>query len=100
MSDEITREEKIAFLKHLFPEPTYSVEWLAGFFKKHKNTIRYQIEIHEVPTIKPFGSPLVLQEELIQWMLEKDEKEKCDYRNIGIAAVLERRKKLSKRHNP
>jgi hypothetical protein len=96
VNDEITRDEKISFLKRLFPDKMYSLDGLARFFKVHNRTVRYWVEVYEVPTVKFTGSPMIMQESLIEFLLRVDDKNKCDERNVGLDCVIADIKKLAK----
>ena len=98
MSDQITLDEKVAFLKQMFPDKMYSVDGLAKYFQVHKNTVRYWIEVYEIPTIKLTGSPMILQGSLIQFLLRVDTKNRCEEKNVGIEFVIAEIKKISKRN--
>lgn len=98
MSDEITTDEKIAFLKHLFPEKMYTVAELAKMFKRTKRTIEYWMAIYEIPSLKVTGSPMILQESLIEWLLrtESNEEKNCGLEFI-LADMKKRLQKVTKR---
>ena len=97
MSDEITREEKVAFLKHMFPERMYNFGELAKIFKRSSRTIEYWVMIYEVPTVKWVGSPVVTQDSLISWLIKADSKNCKEEKNQGIQFVLEELKKDCKK---
>jgi hypothetical protein len=99
LSDEptITRDEKIAFLKHMFPERRYNYEMLAREFKKSKQTIEYWVATYEIPTVKFVGSPLIEQASLIEWLLRMDCKNCNEEKLQGLEFVIAELKKVHKK---
>jgi hypothetical protein len=82
-------DPKIALIKSLVPERMYNFEQLAHLFRCHKNTIAYQVELYEVPTIKITGTPFILQESIVAWFLKADERNRNAGKNCGFDSVLD-----------
>ena len=81
---EITHDDKVRFIKHLFPKPMYSYRELAAMFNRNVRTISYWVFKYEVPTIKLTGSPMILQENLVNMLLKADAKKTDEVSSIGI----------------
>lgn len=81
---EITHDEKVRFLKHLFPNPFYSYRELATIFNRNVRTISYWVLKYEVPTFKMTGSPFIIQANLINMLLKADKKTTDENNNIGL----------------
>lgn len=100
MSDEITLDEKISFLKHLFPEDIYTIPMIAAVLRVHPNTVRYWLEVYEVPMFRVTATPKIMQDSVVDMMLKIDAKTKCDDRLIGLDSVIASIKKFPKPHKP
>jgi hypothetical protein len=90
MSD-ITREDKIAFLKVHFPNKSYSILEIATFLHCSKKTTRYWMTRYEVPTVRITGTPFVLQGNLIDFLLQSDEDHSNEDDNIGLRFCIKRK---------
>ncbi|MFA5379573.1 MAG: hypothetical protein WC455_27695 [Dehalococcoidia bacterium] len=93
---EITHDEKVEFLKHLFPKTRYSFDELADWFECSKSNIKYWVEIYGVPTLKVTGSPFILQDNLVNMFLTADRKNRDTERLVGLEFVLEDMRKSPK----
>jgi hypothetical protein len=89
----ITKDDKVKFLKHLLPKPLYSFDEIATLFSCSKSSIKYWVEIYEVPTIKVTGSPFVLQVNLVDMFLAADKKNRDENRLCGLDFALSVKKK-------
>jgi hypothetical protein len=92
---EITLDEKVAFLKHLFPKKAYTFGELAEFFHCSKSNIKYWVAIYEVPTMRVTGSPVIIQGNLFNMLLRADKKHRNEELLTGLDFVLDDLKKMS-----
>jgi hypothetical protein len=88
VSDEITRKEKIEFLKHMFPNEKYSLDQIATWMGCERKSVYYWLEMYEVPTIKFNGSPFVMQWSFIAGLLRADKKNRKEDKLQGIEFVI------------
>jgi hypothetical protein len=93
---EITLDEKIAFLKHLFPKPIYNMLDIAKVFghrdkrgRTATDQVSYWFLVYSVPTFKITGTPYVTQENLINMILKADKKKGNPDRLCGLEFIIE-----------
>jgi hypothetical protein len=93
---EITLDEKVAFLKHLFPKRIYNMLDIAKVFghrdkrgRTATDQVSYWFLVYSVPTFKITGTPYVTQENLINMILKADKKKGNPDRLCGLEFIIE-----------
>lgn len=86
---EVTHDQKVSFLKHLFPDKMYSFKQIAKTLDCSVHTVEYWVMIWEVPTLKIVGTPRIIQANLVNMFLRADKKNHNEDRLVGLEFVIE-----------
>jgi hypothetical protein len=76
------------YIEALFPNPMYSIHQVATVFHRHPDTVRYWFLKWDVPMFKITGSPFVLREVLVDFIMRADRDNASEDDNIGLAVCL------------
>jgi hypothetical protein len=81
---EISKKDKIDFLKIKFPRKSYSIREVAEFAHCTVPVLRYWLRTFDIPRFRITGSSFLLQENLIQFLLRADDRWKSIDKNVGL----------------